>query len=641
MDITAFDADEAILKAVTILECDKTQLKVRVVRHSKVKFFGLVKNPGVYHIEHIIEEKEQKATNRIQHGSSGSIEIVNGVVDVTDPTEEGRYASIIAEDPNIDVFINDKKVNGTVIVVHKDKIVTTPKVIEPITEINAELSENKMYATLIIKRITGKRYFCKEISCCNSATVASDYDEIPAGYASKERCIETLMNIGIQTEFINLDALSYLINLPAGGSETVATGIFPIDGIDCKVKYMFDTEDDCLQLNETEDRIDLMDHASISCVEIGDVLAVRLLPAIPGRDGQTVTGEIIHANKGKDIIFEAGQGAIIMDNGSKVVAISSGRPAYAENLISVMPLLVISENVDVYTGNICFNGDVIVRGNVMEGLKITAKGNIEVFESVFKARLVADGNIRVAGRIIGSSVTAGANIVNYLCIKPNLEQVLDVVKNITTKMEALTSSIGHTHSKSLVQYIMGEKRVIRKLVKEIESSIPMLSDVETNNVMELLGKIQQILIGINASGIKDLDSVKMLNDKIKEYIHEIDNLHPRYANVVLQYCQNSQVQSSGRIVITGDGTYLTNLTARDEIIYNKSSSVIRGGILVAGRKIKAGTVGSSAGIHTYCRVLDKEGKIDAVCFYTGTILNVNDNITVTKSVYSKVTVITK
>ena len=629
MEITAFNADEAISKAVMILECDKIRLKVRVVKPPKVKFLGLIKTPGVYCIEHIHQEKIPEAIMKVQHGSSGSIEIINGVVNVTDPTGEGRYPSIIAEDPNIDVFINDKKVHGTVIVVHKDEIIITPKVVEPVCEINAEISDNRMYATLTIKKTTGRRYFCRDISCCNSAIITSDYHEIPAGCVRKEQCIKTLMKIGIKTEFINLDVLSNLINLPDGGSEIVATGIFPIDGIDCKVKYMFETEDCCLESNETEDKINLLDHTNIPCVGIGDVLAVKLLPAIPGRDGQTVTGEVIRANKGIDIILKAGQGATIMDNEKKVVATSSGRPIFKENSISVMPLLFISESVDVHTGNICFEGDIIVRGNVMEGLKIAAKGNIQVFGNVFKAKLVADGNIRVAGRIIGSSVTAGSNIVNYLFIKTNLEQVLDVVKNIIVKMEASSSSYEDTHFRSLIQYTMDGKKLIRRLIKEIESSFSMLSDDETNTVKELLDKIQHVLIGINASGIKDLASVKILQDKIREYIHEIDNLHERYVNVILQYCQKSQVQSSGRIVITGDGTYLTNLTARDEIIYNKSTSVIRGGILVAGRKIKAGIVGSSAGIHTYCRVLDKAGKIDAVCFYTGTILNVNDNITVT------------
>ena len=631
MEITAFNAEEAISRAVTILQCDKRQLKARVVRSSKSKFFGLIKNPGVYHIEHVHQEKTKNAIKRIPDTSSGSIEIINGVVKVTDPMEEVRYPSIITEDPNIDVFINDKKVHGAVIVVSKDEIIIAPKFIEPAIKINAEISENRMNAILTIKKATGKRYFCKDITCCNSAIITSDYDEIPAGNVRMEQCTEVLVGIGVQTKFINLDSIINLITHPDGGSEIVATGIFPIDGIDCKVRYMFELEEDFLQSNKTDDKIDFMDHTSIPCVEIGDVLAVKLLPAIPGRDGQTITGEITSASNGKDIIFKAGQGTTIMDNGNKVVATSSGRPIYTENSISVMPILTISENVDVHTGNIRFEGDVIVKGDVMEGLKITTKGNIKVFGSVFKASLVAEGNIQIAGRIIGSSVMAGSNIVNYLCIKPNLVQILDIVNDITPKLETLTSSYGYKYSKSLLQYIINGKKVIWKHVKEIESSISQLSDDEASTVMELLGRIQKVLIGINASGIVDLASIKILKNKIKEYIHEINNLQARYTNVILQYCQNSQVQSSGRIVITGDGTYLTNLTARDEIIYKKSSSVIRGGILVAGRKIKAGTVGSTAGIHTYCKVLDKAGKIDAVCFYIGTILNINDNITATKS----------
>ncbi len=51
---------------------------------------------------------------------------------------------------------------------------------------------------------------------------------------------------------------------------------------------------------------------------------------------------------------------------------------------------------------------------------------------------------------------------------------------------------------------------------------------------------------------------------------------------------------------------------------------------MAGKKIRAGTLGSSMGITTYCRVLDVNGTINALHYYENTILNMNGNLSTIK-----------
>jgi len=57
----------------------------------------------------------------------------------------------------------------------------------------------------------------------------------------------------------------------------------------------------------------------------------------------TVTGEILKAREGKDIQLKVGSGASLLDNDTKVVAVSDGRPVYKKGAISVLPTLVILE----------------------------------------------------------------------------------------------------------------------------------------------------------------------------------------------------------------------------------------------------------------------------------------------------------
>jgi uncharacterized protein (DUF342 family) len=167
-----------------------------------------------------------------------------------------------------------------------------------------------------------------------------------------------------------------------------------------------------------------MDHTIIPTVEVGDVLAIKTTPAIPGKDGIAVTGEVIKAREGKDIPLKVGNGAVLLDNDTKVVAISQGRPVYKKGVISVIPALVISHDVDATTGNINFDGDVVVKGNISDNMKVSAGGDITIFGNVFHATLYAKGNIRVYGNITNSKITAGLNVFNYLCIVPKVKKFL-------------------------------------------------------------------------------------------------------------------------------------------------------------------------------------------------------------------------
>jgi cytoskeletal protein CcmA (bactofilin family) len=91
--------------------------------------------------------------------------------------------------------------------------------------------------------------------------------------------------------------------------------------------------------------------------------------------------------------------------------------------------LVIPGDVNPETGNINFNGDVHIKGSVMDNLKVIADGDIIVSGNVLQANLIAKGSIDIAGNIISSKITAGTAVINNLCILPIIKQVLDIVNN--------------------------------------------------------------------------------------------------------------------------------------------------------------------------------------------------------------------
>ena len=64
------------------------------------------------------------------------------------------------------------------------------------------------------------------------------------------------------------------------------------------------------------------------------------------------------------------------------------------------PVLKV-DNVDNSTGNLRFNGDVVVKGFVQEGFEIHSTGNVRIEGSVEGASIYADGSILLVNGING------------------------------------------------------------------------------------------------------------------------------------------------------------------------------------------------------------------------------------------------
>lgn len=600
MKFKANSMKDAVLEAEKIYRCDKKQLKVYVINSPGKKFWGMVRTSGEYDIEPINQINEDLSK---QQSKDGCIEIVSGKVIVTDPLQEGRYASIIVDDPQIDVYVNGEKVFGAAFATGNDRIEFKSIVVDPVTKIKARLSKDKMQAILEISKTPGKEYFVKDARRSNVVFIRSDYNEIQPPAATLDQCLAKLKELNVDIKFMSIEKIKELVNQPNGGSAVVAEGKRPINGLSSKIKYLFKNTSYRNPDFDAEKKVDLMNHTIIPSVNVGDVLAVKITPVIPGRDGVTVTGEVLKAKEGKDIPLKVGKGTALLDNDTKVVAVSSGRPEYKKGVISVIPTLVISHDVDVSTGNIHFDGDIVIKGN-----------------------------IRVHGNIINSKVSAGLNVLNYLCVLPKLKQILEMVKAFQSVVSLAEASKNlEDVRRKLLQVVISKKNILDNLINDIQKLITLFNDEEINELIRILVDIKRTLTGINAKCIENTEQIKVLYEEINEYVDTIEGLYGNQADIIFKNGQNSFIQANGNIVIADRGCFQTNLMAKDAILFKKTSSIVRGGLLIARKCIKMGIVGAPSGVSTYCRVLDKDGKIVAVYYYNNTVLNINDKITVIES----------
>jgi uncharacterized protein (DUF342 family) len=101
------------------------------------------------------------------------------------------------------------------------------------------------------------------------------------------------------------------------------------------------------------------------------------------------------------------------EEGNKIFAAIDGNAKIsALGEISVEPVVTV-ENVNYETGNIHFDGSVIIKGGVADGFTVEAGGDIQVGKGVGKATLKAGGHVLLKTGITGNSegsVECGGNL---------------------------------------------------------------------------------------------------------------------------------------------------------------------------------------------------------------------------------------
>ncbi len=182
----------------------------------------------------------------------------------------------------------------------------------------------------------------------------------------------------------------------------IAHGKEPINGKDGKIKPLVESaQDRILKPKEREDgSVDMRDLGDIICVKIGDPLAKKI-PPTEGIRGFSVTGTPLEPTPGADIEMKVGEGTVLSPkNNNILVSTRVGLPRIIENGMEVDEVYKI-KNVDVSTGHIEFEGSIIIDGDVCEGMKVIASGDITIGGFVESAYLQAGGDITIGSGIIG------------------------------------------------------------------------------------------------------------------------------------------------------------------------------------------------------------------------------------------------
>ena len=148
----------------------------------------------------------------------------------------------------------------------------------------------------------------------------------------------------------------------------------------------------------------------INNVNAGDLLAT-LHKEIPGEAGINTLGENIKAASVKTTFIKPGKNTVLSEDKMTLTAEKAGHVTIKEGKVVVSDVLTV-ENVDLSTGNIDYEGSVVVKGVIATGFSVKAGSNIVVKGIVEGATLEAGADVILeCGAKAGGNITAGGNII--------------------------------------------------------------------------------------------------------------------------------------------------------------------------------------------------------------------------------------
>lgn len=243
---------------------------------------------------------------------------------------------------------------------------------------------------------------------------------------------------GLQTEVlhnISSNPLAYCKE-----QTVIAKGKAAQPGSDGYIRLIYDLEQRDKRPSEDEDgKIDFKDVNKLKNVTRGQLIAERIDPQ-PGPSGVTVTGETISSKLGKQVRFKVGKNVVLNPEQTAMYAAIDGMITMTDKeKINVFPIYEVNGDVDYRVGNIDFIGTVVIRGNVLNGFRIKASGDIRVIGGVEGAELDSEGSIEITGGILGGNkghVKAGHNVRSSFIQEANVIAGEDVL---------VTQSIMHSN----------------------------------------------------------------------------------------------------------------------------------------------------------------------------------------------------
>ncbi len=420
------------------------------------------------------------------------------------------------------------------------------------------------------------------------------------------------------------------------GKIVVARGKKPSPGRDAEFRYPF-LERFSKITEKADDRVDFREKRNVISVDPGEIL-IEKIPAVAGENGINIFGEVVRPASPQDPPLKAGFGTELNEKGSKIIAKISGRPEVSRNFAVVYPVYTVPGDLDAGIGNINFKGDVVIRGNVAENMKIKATGKVTIYGTVDHAEIWAGKDVIIYQNLLGGKVQAGGQ---WIIIK-KLEKELETIFQQIDKLYFAVKQLEERASEKKRSYTIGNllKLLLEKqyphFSKQVLDLIPRIVELEeqldVDEFQKLRSFLQEMTESFSGLGPLNLTIDKMVSfrNSLTEELIRIRSLKEKLVSdkgdITVGYVQSSQLNASGNVNITKKGSYYTNIYASGDVVVDGFPGIFRNGEIITSQgNVKVRELGSPSEADTVIEVSPHRSVV-ADKVYPGVIIKTGGKI---------------
>ncbi len=339
----------------------------------------------------------------------------------------------------------------------------------------------------------------------------------------------------------------------------------------------------------------------------GQVLGI-VQPPVPGMPGTTVTNEPVFPPEVLPLVVHEGKGIVLVGDGTKVVATEAGHPLIKEKgttvHISVVPKLMIAKDVDLQTGNLHFVGDVEIVGSIQDAMLVEAQGNVLVHHNVNRAKIFAGSSIIIRKKILfqvkstqGKNHMLIAEIHHILGdLIQQMRSMINAIHQLSTVSAFKVSSFSQAGLGPLIKILCDGKfksfpQLTTSLIHKIQSGTGVLEE----SWAEFSERLYKGFM-LTHSEFRSVEEMVQLMKRAEQLFTDTqENSENADCFIKAGYTLNSQLYSSGDIVIMEQGVYNSKLYAGGFI---EVDGYIRGGEIYAAKGVKISEAGAKGGMST-------------------------------------------
>lgn len=295
----------------------------------------------------------------------------------------------------------------------------------------------------------------------------------------------------------------------------IAVGKECVEGKDGYFEFLFNRDFSRAPKILPDGTADYYSMNTIATVAEGDEIAIYH-HAVEGENGFNVGGVPQTCKRVRDLPPLLGKGFTRSEDGDHYTADIAGKIEYVQDRVMISPVYEIQSDIGVQTGNIDFNGDVVIHGMVRTGTSIKATGSVSI-----------DGIVENA------SITAGKDIILKSGLMGNSQAVIKTKGNLFAKfIEYATLDVKGTVNAEVLlncDVVCGEKLIITGARGSVVGgTVRAIGGVEANQIGNEMETKTMVAVGAEVEVYRRM---KVLEHKVKSTEQAIESINNQIAEI--------------------------------------------------------------------------------------------------------------